>query len=197
MDWQSLSPGGWHFWNGCRARVALPSGGLERGSVVDVMGEADGSPGLFSVCPVGGGDPVVVDGAAMVPEMDWSNLPDPVDALGILGADDQRPRAFFLTVFGRLTQTGTSARTGEPIMGRDNRVWAWHPTFAEAFRVVDGNITDIHEYSYEYAQIEEVPSGLTSLPRREWWWRWDTKADRWLKAVRPDDYRGVVCMSIG
>ena len=81
-------------------------------------------------------------------------------------------------------------------MARDSRVWAWYPGFAEAFRVVDGNITDLHECLTD-AQVEDVPSGISSMPRREWWWKWDTAAGRWLKSVRPEDFKGVIGLSIG
>jgi hypothetical protein len=200
VDWKSLTPGGWHFWSGCLARVTAPVDGFGPGDAVEVVEVTDtpgSGHGIAIARRAGESATAEIPCSVLVPDLDWNNVPDPVDTLGAPEAGDPRPRAFFVTVFGRLKPVSTSRRTGEPILARDSRVWAWYPGFAEAFRVVDGNITDLHECLYEYAQVEDVPSGISSMPRREWWWKWDTAAGRWLKSVRPEDFKGVIGLSIG
>ena len=127
---------------------------------------------------------------------DPANIPEPVSRYGF-DEPSGVPTAFFLTVFGRLEQTGTSKRTGVPILGRTSRVWGWFPTFAAAYRIVAGNITDIQECCYEYALVEEIPPGMSPLQTRCWWWRWDTEKDRWLKSERPEDFARTLGLTLG
>ena len=125
----------------------------------------------------------------LIPESVWIN-PLTTDA------KFEENRVFFVTVFGRLKETGKS-RSGEPIMRRSTRVWAWFSKFEDAARTIIYNETDIHETMYEYAMVEAVPEGMLPLRYQEWWWKWDNEQERYLPSSRPADYENVVSLSIG
>ena len=124
------------------------------------------------------------------------NLPQSYMQLGEF--EEGQKRIFFITVFEALKEVRKSIRTGEPIMRRSNRVWGWFENFEDAVEIIENNISDIWEYCYEYAMIEEVPAGLYSFPRQEWWWKWEGgETGKYIPTTRPEDFEQTVCMSIG
>ena len=125
-------------------------------------------------------------------------LPQSYMQLGDTFYEGQK-RVFFVVVFGKLKETGKSVRTGEPIMHRSSRTWGWFGTFEDAVEVIEKNISDIWECFYEYAMIDEVPEGICTFPRQEWWWKWegDDKTGKYIPTTRPEDFKQVVGMSVG
>lgn len=73
-----------------------------------------------------------------------------------------------------LVEDGTDYKYGTSVKGNKyklgDRVWGWCKTFQEAEDIVINNLTDIFEYMYNFACIEEVPEGV--LPRavvKQWY----------------------------
>ena len=125
------------------------------------------------------------------------NIPEPFSIYGDSDSPDN-PSVFFLTVFSGLKQIPVvSRKTGEPVMERMSRTWGWFASFAEAYRIVAGNITDIEERLYDYALIEQVPAGISAMNTRRWWWKWDDEPGQWLKSVQPEDMNSMLGLSIG
>jgi hypothetical protein len=51
-----------------------------------------------------------------------------------------------------------------------DRVWGWQEKFEDAEEVILNNITDIFEYTYNYACIEEVEQGpIASCVVKQWY----------------------------
>ena len=113
--------------------------------------------------------------------------------------EEGQKRIFFITVFSHLKEIRKHIKTGEPILRRSSRVWGWFEKFEDAVEVIEKNISDIWEYYYEYAMIEEVPEGICALSRQEWWWKWEGKDidGKYIPTTRPEDFEQTVCMSIG
>jgi len=63
-----------------------------------------------------------------------------------------------------LDQDGSKTAIRTSVTGKeyrvDGRTWGWFSKFEDAEDVVLNNITDIFEYSYNYACIEEVVEGM-------------------------------------
>jgi hypothetical protein len=194
--WRILSSDDWFFHPGDRARVLYETeAGFPTGTYVTI--KETPAPYGPSFVTADDGREAWFERTALVPDLDWDNVSDPHPIMPADQTEDRRPHAFFLTVFSRLKQVGVSRRTREPLLHRDSRVWGWFPTFAQAFRIVHENRTDIHECYYEYAMVELVPSGICAMPRKEWWWKWDIETERWLKAARPADFEHTIGLSIG
>ena len=126
--------------------------------------------------------------------VDWSNVPEVFEERLL---PDGEPSIFFLSVHDRLKQVSVSSRSGNPIMSRSSRVWGWFTNLSEPLLIVQGNLTDIHECSYEYAMIEQIPHGMSPYGTREWWWKWSVDGDRWIASSRPSDYKNVLGLTLG
>ena len=67
-----------------------------------------------------------------------------------------------------------------------------------AVRAVGTNALDMQENYYWYAVIEEVGDGLYFFPRREWWFRWNRKENKYVAIdKKPGKFNRIVCFGIG
>lgn len=126
---------------------------------------------------------------------------------------ERKPPIYFITVlrFGNMYQSPKRHKDGtfhsyrkrtaknqkEYFTILSSRTWSWHTNFEDAERCVLNNITDIAEFEYTYAVIEEVYEGYCwgmKIPK-EWWFKWEgTWEDGGYKPdKKPEDYGHVVC----
>lgn len=82
------------------------------------------------------------------------------------------------------------------------RVWGFETTLAEAEKVVSGNLSDLFEFYYQYAVIEEVPAGVPAWgygPLKTWWYKGVYRDGRCYpeKCECPEVYVGVMNFSMG
>lgn len=79
-----------------------------------------------------------------------------------------------------------------------SRCWGWYNTFESAERAVLENHTDIYEYFYDHAVIEEVPEGVCPVHTKEAaWYRWSNRAAAYERCDKPEFSEGIVCWGIG
>lgn len=86
-----------------------------------------------------------------------------------------------------------------PINGIGNsRCVGWFGTESDAKYVVENNCGDIWEYSYQYAVIEKIGSGLYQHPKKEIWYKWNDDKKRYIElSEKPDAIKNVVNFGIG
>src|SRR4051812_3822448 len=68
-------------------------------------------------------------------------------------------------------QYSTSVKGNKIKLG--SRTWGWYEKFEDAEEVILKNLTDIFEYSYNYACIEEVPEGILTIAKVVQWYKAD------------------------
>jgi hypothetical protein len=92
------------------------------------------------------------------------------------------------------------------VMTKDNgkhkhpqsRTWCFLDSLDEAKRIIEENITDIHECSFNYALIEEFKSNsLPCISKNEWWYYWDTLKDKYVSCDKPEWAEGVCNWGLG
>ena len=85
---------------------------------------------------------------------------------------------------------------------KSNRCWGWFPTFEDAEEVILNNITDIFEYYYHYAVIEEMPPGPCRTGKQMAWYEADYNVTekprpRIAKIETPKEFERVFNFGIG
>lgn len=111
----------------------------------------------------------------------------------------ERPLDKIYTVWvGCLNKDGTRYKLG-------TRTWAWFKTFEEAEHIIINNIIDICEYSYNYACVEEVCSGMFGDTKVIQWYRSTFDKDKMkdgpypevIKCEEPPMYKMILGISMG
>ena len=64
-----------------------------------------------------------------------------------------------------------------------DRVWGWFDKFEDAEKIVLNNETDIFEYYYNYACIEEVPMGVITVAKVIQWYKSGFDSDSGVVSV--------------
>ena len=64
-----------------------------------------------------------------------------------------------------------------------DRVWGWFDDFEKSEKVVLNNVTDIFEYYYNYACVEEVPQGVIAIAKVIQWYKASFDSDRGVVSV--------------
>ena len=85
---------------------------------------------------------------------------------------------------------------------KTSRVWGFEMSLEEADRVVLSNQSDLFEFYYQYAVIEEVPAGVPAWgdgPLRTWWYKGTYRDGRCYpeKCECPEVYQGQMNFSMG
>lgn len=64
--------------------------------------------------------------------------------------------------------------------------------------IVDNNQCDIHEQTYKYAVIEEIEhEGLYPDVKAEEWYRWSDNKHKYIRCVKPDQFKNYGNFAIG
>ena len=108
---------------------------------------------------------------------------DYIEACGGLGKIPEVPGnvIYLVTVCTKLEKD----KNGWYDMG-STRIWGWYSDIADAKNVIENNITDIFEYYYTYAIIEEVKEGVPAFPlQKKLWYKWNTEQNKYLPIPEP------------
>lgn len=70
-----------------------------------------------------------------------------------------------------------------------SRCIGYYSTSQESCDAVKSNRGEMHELRYNYAVVEEVPSGVWRLVTGEIWFAWSKEEERWIQCKKPQKYR--------
>ncbi len=79
----------------------------------------------------------------------------------------------------------------------ESRVVGFYTNYADAQKVLDGNICNVHETHYEYACIERAEEGIYQSGRLMGWYQYDKDKDSYTPIDTPEFDRYAIGRSIG
>jgi hypothetical protein len=93
---------------------------------------------------------------------------------------------FTVTVVRHLTMVGGMRAVG------------YAHTYQDAALMVTNNDCDISEEGYyRHAVVEKIVPGFYMYPRKEYWWRWDPKDQKYYPCEKPEKYKQVAGFGLG
>ena len=98
---------------------------------------------------------------------------------------------YFITVFQKLPSDSYHFDIG------GSRCWGFYPDKDTAVKAVRENWTDLSEYLYNYAIIEEFNEGLNGWTGNRWFFKFDVKKKAFFDIDAPEAFRHVGSFSIG
>ena len=83
-----------------------------------------------------------------------------------------------------------------------SRTWGWFPSLEEARQAVQTNFGDLHEGTFAWLVIEEMPEGVCVVASFAEWYAWcpdgnDRYEGSWTCVGKPKVTDGVVNWTIG
>ena len=89
---------------------------------------------------------------------------------------------WFVTVIEKLDADGY----GDGLCGTGcTRTWGFYSDVNDAINALHSNKTDMHEYFYDYAIIEEYNEGICNDTSRYQWFKWDNERDGYFEIDEP------------
>jgi len=70
-----------------------------------------------------------------------------------------------------------------------HRCIGYFPSYEEAVASVKANQGEMHECRYNYAVIEEIPSGVWQRTIEENWFYWNGEHRSWFGCTKPSQYK--------
>lgn len=67
----------------------------------------------------------------------------------------------------------------------DTRTWGFYSDVNDAINALHNNKTDMHEYFYDYAIIEEYDEGICNGTSRYQWFKWDNERNGYFEIDEP------------
>ena len=98
---------------------------------------------------------------------------------------------YFITVFQKLPSDAIHFDIGS------SRCWGFYTDKDTAVKAVRENWTDLSEYLYNYAVIEEFNEGLNGWTGNRWFFKFDVKKKSFFDIDAPEVFRHVGSFSIG
>ncbi len=98
---------------------------------------------------------------------------------------------YFITVFQKLPSDAIHFDIG------NRRCWGFFCDKETAVKAVCENWTDLSEYLYNFAVVEEYREGLIGWTGNRWFFRFDAKKKRFFAIDEPVAFRHVGAFSIG
>lgn len=81
--------------------------------------------------------------------------------------------------------------------GESSRCVGYFETLEQAEEIISKNICDIFEYFYDYAVIENIPTGIYKYDCSPKWYKWNLEKNCYEKTEKPEFANGYVGWSIG
>lgn len=101
---------------------------------------------------------------------------------------------YFITVFEKLESAPNGA--GFPETGCQ-RTWGYYSDKETALKAVHENWTDMWEFCYNYALIEEIDEGICALYDWRQWFKFDRKRNGYFEIEEPDFMKHYANFAIG
>ena len=99
---------------------------------------------------------------------------------------------WFVTVVEKMDERYSDfADTGE------TRCWAFYSDKEKAIQSLHENRTDMHEYFYDYAVIEEYEEGICNDTGERQWFKWDEEHQGYFEIEEPEGVKYICCFAIG
>lgn len=77
------------------------------------------------------------------------------------------------------------------------RTWGFYSDVNRAISALHNNETDMHEYFYDYAIIEEYDEGICNDMSHYQWFKWDDERDGYFEIDEPRCVSRMCCFAIG
>lgn len=78
-----------------------------------------------------------------------------------------------------------------------SRCFGYYFNFEDADKAIRKNKTDINEYTYSYAIIEEIPEGISQIIDRKCFYKFDYEKRKYYPIDEPEELKGYCNFSIG
>ena len=98
---------------------------------------------------------------------------------------------YFITVFQKFPSDAIHFDIGS------SRCWGFYADKDTAVKAVRENWTDLSEYLYNYAVIEEFNEGLDGWTGNRWFFKFDVKKKAFFDIDAPEAFRHAGSFSIG
>jgi len=79
----------------------------------------------------------------------------------------------------------------------DTRTWGFYSEKSDAVQSLHENRTDMHEYFYDYAVIEEYEEGICNDTGERQWFKWDEERQGYFEIDEPEGVKYICCFAIG
>ena len=103
----------------------------------------------------------------------------------------QLTKIYTIFTFSKLDEE----REYSPISG-SKRLWGFYTSLEESRDVVENNITDIWEYLYDYALIEEVEEGFPFSMKR-WLFKFNRETWKYEPIEEPKSFKQICNITMG
>lgn len=77
------------------------------------------------------------------------------------------------------------------------RTWGYYADHDTALRALHENWTDMWEYLYEYAVLEEIGEGICPTPKSVQWFRFDMERNGYFEIDMPEDEDAYSAFALG
>ena len=94
---------------------------------------------------------------------------------------------YFITVFNRYDNYGIHS----------TRCWGYYPNWEDANEVVHNNMTDLWEYTYDYAVIEEIKPGISSYAYPRWFYKYNQETNKYNMIEEPEELKHFCNFGVG
>ena len=79
----------------------------------------------------------------------------------------------------------------------DQRTWGYYSERETAVHALHENWTDMWEYLYDYALIEEFEEGLCPYASNRQWFKWDDERKGYFEIEEPECVKNLVNFALG
>lgn len=79
----------------------------------------------------------------------------------------------------------------------DTRTWGFYSEKNDAVQSLHENRTDMREYCYDYAVIEEYEEGISNDTGERQWFKWDEERQGYFEIDEPEGVKYICCFAIG
>ena len=77
------------------------------------------------------------------------------------------------------------------------RTWGYYSDYDTALQALHENWTDMWEYVYDYAVLEETGEGICPIPKSIQWFKYDNERDGYFEIEMPNGESDLVSFVLG
>ena len=82
-------------------------------------------------------------------------------------------------------------------LDHSSRCFGYKDNFDDAQRCVIENCMDLHEYLYEYAVIEYIPTGIHPFREFEYWYKFNHDTKKFDPIKKPEAFKEICNFALG